>query len=106
MAKSPKLSKKDMRELAIYAARGELRHLGIDPETAAVDDAFKVLDELTFTRPTMIAAIWYEFASDNQIKAFKKEWRQWQKQAKQQKASTEQLREMVARWSAEEDYSG
>ena len=62
------------RQTAIRAARSQLRSLGA---AMTVDNAERVLDDMARTQPQLVAAMWWTQASDNQIKLFRKEWRQW-----------------------------
>lgn len=65
-------------EQAISAARGEMRHLGIDPKACTASDAEKVLDDLA--RKGVAAGLWFWSASDAQITKFRKGWGEWLKQ--------------------------
>jgi hypothetical protein len=62
----------EQREIAISAARYQLTKNGNFPDSAQV--ALVVLDELLTTDKDLVASIWYENASDNQIRLFKQEW--------------------------------
>lgn len=62
-------------ERAIAAARGQLRHSGVNPSTCSAGEAEAVLDDLG--RIGIEAGIWFRNASDNQVKMFRKEWKKW-----------------------------
>jgi hypothetical protein len=69
------------RRMAIGAARSEIRRRGDSVKGVSADDALKILDDLSRTDPKLEAVYWYEMAtdelaSDNQIKLFKREWKQ------------------------------
>jgi len=68
----------EMREIALGAARSELRQFGIEPKTADIYTAEQALDNILRSTPNAIAARWYENASDNQWELFKREWRRYQ----------------------------
>ncbi len=59
-------------EKAISAARGEMRHNGIDPSDCSWYHAERTLDDLA--RKGVEAGLWFWKASDNQIRKFRKEW--------------------------------
>ena len=62
------------RETAIRAARAQLRSNG---QPMTLENAERVLDDMARTQPQLVAAQWWQTASDNQIKLFRREWRQW-----------------------------
>lgn len=62
----------------LAAVRGEMRHVGIDPEACTALDAERVLDDLG--RKGHQAGLWFWSATDKQVNRFRKEWGQWQKQ--------------------------
>jgi len=62
-------------EQAISSARGEMRHLGLNPEDCTATDAEKILDDLG--RKGVAAGLWFWAASDAQIIKFRKEWDKW-----------------------------
>jgi hypothetical protein len=62
------------RETAIRAARAQLRSNG---QPITLDNAERTLDDMARTRPQLVAAQWWQTASDNQVKLFRREWRQW-----------------------------
>ncbi len=75
------------RAIALGAVRACMRARGISPETASVQDAERVLDDLYQTDKHLVAAQWYERAtseqaSDNQMRLFAREWRAWQRQTR------------------------
>jgi len=78
--KVEKMNKHQMRQIAIGAARGVIRHKGLEPLETSAEDALVHLDDMARQHPDRIAAIWYMEASDNQIKAFCREWRKWKRQ--------------------------
>ena len=65
-------------EQAISAVRGQMRHLGLDPEACTALDAERVLDDLG--RMGVDAGLWFWSASDAQITKFRKGWEKWRKQ--------------------------
>jgi hypothetical protein len=67
---------KERREIALSAARGQLRAHGIEPKAATIDEYEAALDELAWQGT--IAGDWYLEASDNQWKMFKRDLRKWQ----------------------------
>ena len=69
------MNQAEMRQIALRAARSRMRMMGIEPESSDSDDALAVLDDSYRVAPDTIAAIWYGNASDNQIKMFKREWK-------------------------------
>jgi hypothetical protein len=66
----------EMRRVATGAVRSQLRRQGINPKTVDADSALRMLDDIYRVDPELIASLWYGEASNNQIKLFKKEWRQ------------------------------
>ena len=69
------MKKAEMRQVAIRAIRSEARRTGREPETFDAETALTILDDMYRIDPEVIASLWYGQASDNQIKLFKKEWR-------------------------------
>ena len=69
--------KAELRGLAIATARAQFRIMGLKAEDMTADDALTVLDDLLRDQPHLWASIWYDEASDNQIKLFKREWATW-----------------------------
>jgi len=69
-----KYTQAEQRQIARSATRSQLRRNGTDPETVTVAVALIVLDELARRDSSLVASIWYENASDNQIRLFKREW--------------------------------
>lgn len=72
----------EMRRIALGAARARLARAGIDPMLATSDDALNSLDDALREDPGLVAAQWYANATDNQLLAFGREWRKWQREAK------------------------
>ncbi len=66
------MNKTELRNIALGAARAQMRRMGIDPIGGAGDDALAVLDDLARTEPTLLASQWYISASDAEIRRFKK----------------------------------
>lgn len=62
------------RETAIRAARAQLRSSG---QPMTLDNAERTLDDIARTQPQLVAAQWWQTASNNQIKLFRREWRRW-----------------------------
>jgi hypothetical protein len=77
------------REIALRAARAMLRHSSIAPETASADEALKALDDLYRVKPDLIASQWYDLASGNQLRLFRRDWREWQRDWQEWQASKE-----------------
>lgn len=65
----------ELRHIAIRAARSYLRMQGVDPAAADDQAALAALDDLFRLDATLISSIWYDRASEDQIKKFRKEWR-------------------------------
>ena len=70
------------REIALQAARSQLRRIGIAPETMQASDAHKVLDDLARQDATLVASQWYSSASQSQMVLFYREWNKWRQQYK------------------------
>jgi len=68
----------ELREIAIRAARSYLRAQGTDPAQVNVDAALAALDDLYRIDQAMLASLWYGQASDNQMREFRREWREQQ----------------------------
>lgn len=68
-------TKQQQREIAIGAARAELRRAGIDPATVDGRAALFCLDDLARVEPGLIASLWYADASTAQIRLFLREWK-------------------------------
>lgn len=66
------MNAKQIRQDAISATRGQLRHCGYDPKTVS---AFEIEAALNEVRPQFASK-----ASDNQFNQFMREFRKWQKQ--------------------------
>jgi len=64
-------------EQAISATRGEMRHIGLDPEACNAETAHRVLDDLCRNGHELRA--WYLSASQAQITGFIKGWSKWLK---------------------------
>lgn len=65
------MNAQEKREIAIRAARSQLRKLGSEFTLA---NAELVLDEMARSEPDLIASQWWLNASDAQHRLFKKEW--------------------------------
>jgi hypothetical protein len=65
-------------EQAISAARGQMRHVGIDPATRMATDAEATLDDLA--RMGNPAGKWLQSANCSQVDKFRKEWEKWRLQ--------------------------
>jgi len=60
--------------------RSEIRNHGGSVKGVSADEALVILDDISRANPKLEAAYWYDLASDNQIKLFKREWKagqQW-----------------------------
>jgi len=69
----------EMREAARRVVRAEMRARGMEPETASITDAERVLDEITNAGTHTIAACWWRNCdSRNQTRLWRAEWRKWQ----------------------------
>jgi hypothetical protein len=79
------MTQAEMRDIALGAIRSQARQMNIEPETMDADEALTVLDDIYRVDPDIIASVWYGEASDNQIKMFKREWRQWQQKWQRRK---------------------
>lgn len=66
------MNAKQIRQDAISATRGQLRHCQCDPKTAT---SFEIEGALNAVRPHFARN-----ASDNQFKLFMSEFRKWQRQ--------------------------
>ncbi len=65
----------EQRSIALGAVRSQLRRLHIDLATVSAEEALAVLDDLHRAEPDLLACIWYEQASDHQIRLFRREWK-------------------------------
>jgi hypothetical protein len=68
------------RGIALSAVRGHARTINVNPVELSDSDAFNMLNELYLTDKELIASRFYIEASDNQVKLFKADWRQWLKE--------------------------
>lgn len=66
------MNAKQIRQDAISATRGQLRHCGYDPKTV---NAFEIEAALNEVRPAFANTV-----SDNQFDQFMREFRKWQRQ--------------------------
>jgi hypothetical protein len=97
-----KFSKAVKRDVALSAARAQMRRMGMAPETKTAEDALKVLDDLARVEPFLMAVSWYTEANENQIRLFKKEWEEWAAEDRHRNAliaSTNKLIEHLDRLS-------
>ncbi|MBA2682063.1 MAG: hypothetical protein H0U76_27180 [Ktedonobacteraceae bacterium] len=74
------MTRKQQRDVALGAARSLLRQLGINPGEASAEDAHVVLDDYARCAPEMVASQWYMAATDNDLDAFYRDWRRWQRE--------------------------
>lgn len=65
------------RMLALWAARGCLREMGMNPAETTAEEAHVVLDELARCSPDLVACQWYREADAEQLALFYAEWWQW-----------------------------
>lgn len=72
---------KELRSVALGAARSQLRKIGECPENTEPDEALKVLSDIALTEPDLLCSIFYDKASDTQIRKFKREWSEMQQRA-------------------------
>ena len=92
------MNQQKMRQVALGAARSEMRRLGMEPIDKDADAALQVLDDLDRMEPDLVASIWYSGASNNQIRLFKREWAiQNRKRSFPQLAALEVERDSIAR---------
>jgi len=68
------------RQVAIRAARAQLRQIGCRLDEMTVQAAEQVLDELARTKPDLVAAQWFIAATANQWRLFCREWKAWHKE--------------------------
>jgi hypothetical protein len=74
------MSYKEMRQIALGAARSYLRSMDINPLDVDGNGALAALDDICRTESSLIVYVWYhQINSDNQIKLFKQEWNKWRK---------------------------
>jgi hypothetical protein len=73
------MTAKQQRDMALGAARSQLRHGGDDPKSCAFERAWAALDEVYRSEPSTVAGQWYVRSSDAQVAAFRREWEQWRK---------------------------
>jgi hypothetical protein len=66
------MNKKQQRQIAIRAARSQLRKNCAD---LTVANAAAVLDDMARSQPQLIASIWYNCADGRQWSLFDREWR-------------------------------
>src|SRR6266705_5487089 len=68
----------EKRQIALRAARAQLRTLGIDPQkTASFQDILAVLDDLARSEPDLVASQWYTASTNHQIAALRRDWHAW-----------------------------
>lgn len=73
-SKARRMSLAEQRDIALGAARSQLRRMGKDPQLVEAHVALRVLDDLLRSEPALIASQWYDQASDHQIALFCREW--------------------------------
>jgi len=69
------MNAKQKRERVLSAVRGQMRHLGLIPEHQSFYNVLCILDD--FIRIGHESGLWYEDASNNQIKLLKRDWNRW-----------------------------
>ncbi len=77
------MTKQEMRRIASGATRSYLRSMNFTIVEMTADVALGALDDLARSEPNLIAGQWWNEASDNQVRLFKKEWRGWYAKEKQ-----------------------
>ena len=75
---------KELRKIALGAARSYLREQGTDPAQVEAQAAMEALDDLYRIDQATLASIWYGQASDNQVREFRREWREARIEAMEQ----------------------
>lgn len=70
------MKRTELRQIALGAVRSELRRQGRNPQTVSAESAYAVLDNLFRSEPRLLAAQWYDTASDKERSKFFKEWGQ------------------------------
>lgn len=75
-------AEKDIRQIALGAARSVMRKQSINPDTASFDDVLETLDELMQAEPNLIASIWYKSAKERQINLLRRDWNEWKAEKK------------------------
>ena len=68
------MSLAEQRDIALGAARSQIRQMGKDPQVCEAQVALRVLADMLRTDPDLIASQWYDRASDYQIALFCREW--------------------------------
>ena len=79
-----RMTKAQLRETALRAARSYLREQGIDPAQVDAEAALAALDDLYRIDQATLASLWYGQTSDNQIRLFRREWRKARIEAMEQ----------------------
>lgn len=73
------MNQTEYRKIALGAIRSQARRQHIDPTTMSADDALAVMDDISRVDPQIYASVWYDQASDAQMKQFKREWNAWKR---------------------------
>lgn len=74
-----KMTAAQARQTTLGAARSELRSAGLEPADCTLGRVYEALDHIWRTDPATIAALFYEYASENQRDLFDRDWRKWQR---------------------------
>lgn len=69
-----KYSRKEMLEIAMGAARSEIRGQGGDPVETDADEALKCLDEIARQEPELVASQWYLSVTQRELSRFARKW--------------------------------
>jgi hypothetical protein len=68
-----------LREVALATVRVEMKRLGLNPDTAPVEDAQDVLEEIACQHPGLLAVTWFKTASQSQLRLFDRDYKAKQK---------------------------
>ena len=74
------MNQTERRDIAIGATRSYIREQGAKPEWVSAEEAWRYLDNLARSEPTLIASEFYLEASENQVRLFWREWSRWQRE--------------------------
>lgn len=77
-----KQTTKELRQIALGATRSQIRKLGERPEDVEPQEALKVLSDIALGEPQLLCSVFYNTASDAQIRIFKREWSAMQQRAR------------------------
>lgn len=69
------MNQAEKRQIAAGAAKSQLRRMGFNPACCTADDAFRVLEDLKLSEPSLVASAWWRDATEKQIMLFEREWK-------------------------------